>query len=317
MAPTAVQTEPTNDVETPSPTQQIKAAIQKPFTASDTVGNGHSNGNGEAAKKNLQANAKPMQRPLQPVYADVASERKHKLERLALAFRTFARLGYDDGVAGHLTLRDPEHSDQFWVNPFGVPFAHMNVSDLLLLDHEGNIIGGGTPECQMYNRAAFAIHARIHMARPDVNAACHSHSIYGKAFSTLGKNIDIITQDSCVFYNDCALYPNFGGPVLDVEEGDNIAKYLGNKKAIILQNHGILTVAKTIESATAWFIQLEHACQVQLLAEAAAAGTGGSTVKIPDEEAEFTYKTIGGDGWFWAQPFFAVTDRECKGEYKS
>jgi len=260
-----------------------------------------------------------MKFPKPPTFTDVALERKYNLERLACAFRVFARLGFDEGVAGHLTLRDPEHHDQFWVNPFGVPFAHMTVSDLLLVDHHGKIIGGGKPELQLYNQAAFAIHSRLHMARPNVNVACHSHSVHGKAFSTLGKNIDIITQDSCAFYNDCALYPNFGGVVLDAEEGDNIARYLGNKKAVILQNHGILTVGESVEAATAWFIQLEKACHVQLLADAAASGTGVSTVKIGAEEAEFSYKTIGTEpgGWFWAQPYFNMVDRDCNGAYKN
>jgi len=195
----------------------------------------------------------------------------------------------------------------------GVPFAHIEVSDLLHIDHQGNIIGGGKPDLQLYNRAAFAIHARIHQARPDASAACHSHSIYGKAFSTLGKNIDIITQDTCSFYNDVALYPNFGGIVLAEEEGDQIAHHLGNKKALILQNHGILTCGQTIEEATGWFIQLERACQAQLLAEAA-----GTPIKVNDEEAEFTYKTTGTPmaGWFWAQPYFKVVDRETNGAYK-
>ncbi|KAH8930189.1 arad-like aldolase/epimerase [Atractiella rhizophila] len=170
-----------------------------------------------------------------PSYANAEEERAHKLQRLALAFRVFAKLGFDEGVAGHLTLRDPIDTDCFWVNPFGVPFAHMTVSDLLKVDHQGNIVGGGRPDLQLYNRAAFAIHSRIHMARPDVHAACHSHSIHGKAFSTLGRNISIITQDTCALYKNCNLYPNFGGIVLDDEEGDNIARHLGDGKALILQ----------------------------------------------------------------------------------
>ncbi|KAH8930190.1 arad-like aldolase/epimerase [Atractiella rhizophila] len=248
-----------------------------------------------------------------PSYANAEEERAHKLQRLALAFRVFAKLGFDEGVAGHLTLRDPIDTDCFWVNPFGVPFAHMTVSDLLKVDHQGNIVGGGRPDLQLYNRAAFAIHSRIHMARPDVHAACHSHSIHGKAFSTLGRNISIITQDTCALYKNCNLYPNFGGIVLDDEEGDNIARHLGDGKALILQNHGILTCGETIEEATGWFIGLERACQAELLARAA-----GEPILISDEEAEFTKKTTGtAQGvWFWAQPYFTVMDRESKGEYK-
>lgn len=76
----------------------------------------------------------------------------------------------------------------------------MQASDLLLIGPNGDILMGGKPELQLYNRAAFAIHHAIHKARPDVDAACHSHSLYAKAWSTLGKEIQITTQDSCVFY---------------------------------------------------------------------------------------------------------------------
>ena len=79
------------------------------------------------------------------------------------------------------------------------------------------------------------IHSAIHAARPDVLCAAHSHSIYGRAFSTLGKELDIITQDSCGFYKDHAVYKQFNGVVLDDEEGARIAECLGSKKALILQ----------------------------------------------------------------------------------
>ena len=100
----------------------------------------------------------------------------------------FGMLGFEEGVAGHLTFRDPILKDHFWVNPFGVPFRYMTVSDLLLIGPDGSIVDGGRPERMLYNQAAFAIHHAIHTARPDLDAACHSHSMYGKAFSTLGRN---------------------------------------------------------------------------------------------------------------------------------
>ena len=151
----------------------------------------------------------------------------------------------------------------------------MTVQDLLLIGPTGDIVAGGRPERRVYNQAAFAIHHAIHTARPDLDAACHSHSVYGKAFSTLGRNIEITTQDSCAFLGQCELYENFGGVVLADEEGDNIARALGSKnKALIMQNHGILTAGTSIEAAVGWFIMLEKHCQVMLLADAAAGGRG-------------------------------------------
>ncbi|KMU72007.1 class 2 aldolase/adducin domain -containing protein [Coccidioides immitis RMSCC 3703] len=156
---------------------------------------------------------------------------------------------------GHITIRDPVDTTTFWVNPFGVAFSLIKASDLIHVDHEGNVIGGG--EVRLLNTAAYAIHSAIHTARPDVMCAAHSHSIYGRSFCALGKPLDIITQDSCAFYNDLAVYKQFNGIVLAAEEGKNIASALGNKKAALLQNHGLLTVGKTIEEAVFWFVSLE------------------------------------------------------------
>lgn len=105
--------------------------------------------------------------------------------------------------------------------------------------------------------------------------------------------------------------------MLAKEEGLNIATALGNKKAALLQNHGLLTVGKTIEEAVFWFVSLEKCCYTQLLADAAARGRDRETVKIPEEDALRTYKTVGHpfSGYFGAKPMFDIIHRETKGEY--
>jgi ribulose-5-phosphate 4-epimerase/fuculose-1-phosphate aldolase len=162
------------------------------------------------------------------------------------------------------------------------------------------------------------IHHAVHTARPEINCVAHSHSLYGRAFCSLGRNLDIITQDSCAFYNDIALYASFKGIVLAEEEGIAIAAALGNKKAALLQNHGLLTCGRSIESTIFWFMSLEKCCHAQLLADAAAGGRGGETVKINEEDAEFTYKTVGteGAGWFSAKPTFDMMEHEAGVDYK-
>jgi ribulose-5-phosphate 4-epimerase/fuculose-1-phosphate aldolase len=115
--------------------------------------------------------------------------------------------------------------------------------------------------------AACIIHHAVHTARPDIMCVAHSHSIYGWAFSTLGRNLDIITQDACAYYNDIVLYSSFKGVVLGADEGEAIAKALAGKKAAILQNRGLLTCGKTIESAVLWFTNLDDCCHAQLLAD--------------------------------------------------
>lgn len=217
--------------------------------------------------------------------------RQDRKNKLAAAFRLFGQYGFDEGVAGHITVRDPKHQDHFWVNPLGKSFSNISVSDLLLVSHKGEVVEGEG----LLNRAAFTIHSYIHKHRKDVVAAAHAHSTYGKAFSTLNKKLLPITQDSCAFYNDCVNFKQFGGVVLDKSEGELIVDALQRKKAMILQNHGLLTVGRSIESACWWYISLERACQVQLLAE-----TAGTPQLINDVVAKETQKLIGRErtGWF-------------------
>ncbi|RFU48062.1 class II aldolase/adducin family protein [Paraburkholderia sp. DHOC27] len=219
-----------------------------------------------------------------PPRASIADERRHRQERLAVAFRLFARYGFDQGLAGHITARDPEFPDHFWVNPFGKHFGRMRVSDLLLVNAEGEIVVGEGP----VNQAAFAIHAAIHEARPDVVAAAHTHSLYGKAWSSLGRTLDPLTQDACAFYQDHALFDDFRGVVLDTQEGARIAAALASHKAVILRNHGILTAGPTVEAAAWWYIALDNACHAQLLAEAA-----GKPQPIAHDIASLTHEQVG------------------------
>jgi ribulose-5-phosphate 4-epimerase/fuculose-1-phosphate aldolase len=233
----------------------------------------------------------------------IASRRLQLKQRLAAAFRLFARYGYDEGVAGHITARDPEQQDHFWVNPFGMYFGHIRASDLILVNADGEVVKGRA----LVNRAAFAIHSRVHHARPDVIAAAHSHSMYGRTWATLGRKLDAITQDSCAFYDDHGLFDDYTGVVLDTSEGDRIAHALGSRKAVILQNHGLLTVGASVDAAAFWFISMDKCCQSQLMAEAA-----GKPLLIRADEAKKTHGQVGseGAGWFGFQPLFAKITRE-------
>ena len=242
--------------------------------------------------------------PMIPKFETVEEERRHRKARLAAAFRLFARFGFDEGVAGHITARDPEHADCFWVNPFGVHFSQIRSSDLILVDHKGEVLEGRYP----VNTAAFAIHSRVHAARPDVVAAAHAHSMYGKSWSSLGRLLDPITQDACAFYEDHALFDDYTGVVYETSEGDRIASTLGPRKAIILRNHGLLTVGHTVDEAAWWFITMDRSCHAQLLAEAA-----GKPVSIPHESAVVTRGQVGGNmvGWFQFQPLWNwITQQE-------
>ncbi len=217
----------------------------------------------------------------------VAGERLYRKQRLAAALRLFARMGFDEGAAGHITARDPEHPDRFWINPFGMHFGHVRVSDLLLVDADGSVRSGEG----RVNPAGFTIHSQLHAARPDVVAAAHAHSVHGRAWSALARRLDPLTQDACAFYDDHDVFGEFGGVVVDAGEGKRIAACLGGGKAVILRNHGLLTVGGSVQEAAWWFISMERACQVQLLAEAA-----GNPLCVDPDVARATREIIGSPG---------------------
>lgn len=239
-----------------------------------------------------------------PQKSTFTEERLHRKQRLAAAFRVFAWLGFDMGGAGHITARDPEYPDHFWVNPHGVYFGHIRVSDLLLVNHHGEIVEGEG----FLNQAAFAIHSELHKARPEVVAAAHAHSLYGKSWSTLGRLLDPLTQDSTTFYQDHALFDDFTGIVLDTSEGKRIANAIGHRKAVILKNHGHLTVAQTVEAAAWRYIAFENAAQAQLLAESA-----GTPQLIRPEVAASTASRTGSEFGNWAS-FLPYWDRVLRKE---
>jgi ribulose-5-phosphate 4-epimerase/fuculose-1-phosphate aldolase len=160
-----------------------------------------------------------------PKPASVAEERQWRKERLAGGLRIFAALGLAEG-AGHVTARDPEFLDTFWVNPFGMGFDRIRVSDLIRVDERGEIVEGSGPLIV----SAFAIHAQIHAARPEVVAAAHTHSIYGKAWSAVGRLLDPITQDACAFFEDHVFFDDTKVLITEASEGSLLARGLATGK---------------------------------------------------------------------------------------
>lgn len=232
-----------------------------------------------------------------PVHATAEEERVHRKQRLAGALRLFGRLGYEEGVSGHITARDPELPDCFWVNPFGAPFAETTASDLILVNGDGQVLHGG----RHVNQAAFTVHAQVHRARPDAVAVVHTHSLHGRALAALGELLDPLTQEACAFYQDHVLYDAYTGVTVNPEEGRRIAVALGTSKAIVLRNHGPLTVGASVDAAAWWFIALERCARIQLTARAA-----GKPVLIDHHDAVATREQLGNDlvAWINYQPLW-------------
>jgi ribulose-5-phosphate 4-epimerase/fuculose-1-phosphate aldolase len=227
--------------------------------------------------------------PAPPVFASFEEERRHRKIRLAASFRLCARLGLHEGVAGHITVRDPGEPGRFWVNPYGKHFSRIRVSDLVLIDETGAIVEGNEP----VNYAAFAIHAGVHASLPSATAVAHSHTVHGKAFAALRRELLPISQEHCIFYHDHVVFEG-SVVVLDLEEGKQLGTALGSCHAALMTNHGLLTVGATVESCIWRFITLERCCQVQLLADGA-----GTPVPLSDAEAQRIHGLTGTEHSCW------------------
>ncbi|KAK8219301.1 hypothetical protein M8818_001035 [Zalaria obscura] len=291
MAPSVAELEspaPTNPIQT----KPLHNADHRPHAAEPT----------QVQSIGKTADGRNLKIRAYPKFDTLEEERQYRKQHLAAAFRVFADRGFDEGVAGHISVRDPILPDHFWLNPLSAHFSQIKVSDLILADEHGTIVQGEEP----INAAAFAIHSAIHKMRPDVHAACHAHSVYGKAWSVFGRPLDMMTQDALRFYKSHGVYTDFKGVVLDSEEGERIGRALGDGKAVILQNHGLLTVGQSVDEAAFWFISMDKTCHAQLLADAASNGSGRPKIMIDEEEAEYAAKQVGGPdkGWLAFQGYY-------------
>jgi ribulose-5-phosphate 4-epimerase/fuculose-1-phosphate aldolase len=238
--------------------------------------------------------------PRIPQFSSHAEHRAYLKQRLVAACRAFALHNLDYGFAGHLTVRDPEHPHLYWTNPMCVHFSRVKVSNLILADHEGNVVEGD----YAINRAGYVLHAAVHEAHPDIVAMCHAHTEYGTAFASLGRPLDPISQDACAFYEDHVVIREEAGQVaVETSAGNSIAPLFAGVRAAIHQNHGLLTVSRhSIEAAAFWFIALERCCKQQLVIEAG----GHKPVHVPHDRAVYSREHVGSEyiGWLHFQPIW-------------
>ncbi|KAI1637499.1 arad-like aldolase/epimerase [Biscogniauxia mediterranea] len=218
---------------------------------------------------------------------------------MSAIFRFFARSGFTEGQSGHISVRDPEHPGLMWMNPLGRHFGMLTAGDMICLEiATGRVAGGNTS--RPANAAGYLIHSAVHRRRPgDVHAVCHAHSLAGRAWSAFARPLDMLSQDACNFHGAQAVYARYGGIVFGAEEGERIADALGDaNKGVILMNHGLLTVGRTVDEAGFMFGLMDRACDMQLRVEAAASGgAGGGKGKgslakniISDEEAAYNFR---------------------------
>lgn len=199
----------------------------------------------------------------EPTFDDPVRHREHLLGRLALAYRVLGALNWGLLGDGHVSARDPEQPDHFWLARYGVPFRHVTVDDLVLVAPDGSVVGGGH-----VNDAAYYIHAPIHDARPEVVSAVHTHTPYGTPFSATVTELAPISQEACAFFEDHAIFDDEEVQVLSTDGGKRIAVALADNRGVILRNHGLLTVGRSVDSAVGFFLLMERCAEVQLKAGA-------------------------------------------------
>ncbi len=192
---------------------------------------------------------------------------------LAAAYRLAHHFGYTYLVFNHITARVPG-AEEFLINRFGLRYDEITASNLIKLDLDGNVLDG--PE--EVNIPGFVIHSAVHGARHDVNCVMHTHTIYGMTVSTLEEGLLPLTQDGMAFYNRIA-YHDYEGLSTDVDERERLVTDLGNQNAMVLRNHGLLTVGATVAEAFVRMHNLERACQVQVQAMST-----GQPLHVPSSE---------------------------------
>lgn len=212
---------------------------------------------------------------------------------LAACYRLIARYGMSDLIYNHITAKIPSRPDHFLLNPFGILYTEVTASCFYTVDLQGNIIDRpqGTVGDLPINLAGFRIHGAVHAARPDVACVIHTHSRAGMAVSALKEGILPLTQTSMRFYKAIG-YHDYEEPTSDVGEMERIARDLGNHKALILRNHGLLACGRSVADAWNVMYWLETACKVQI----DALSTGRELCLPTDELATVMSRRYGPEG---------------------
>ena len=214
--------------------------------------------------------------------AEELTEREVRIQ-LAACYRLIAHFGMDDLVFTHISARVPERHDHFLINPYGMMFHEITASSLVKIDHEGEVVDGSYP----VNQAGFVIHSAVHAARPEVNCVLHTHTRAGVAVSCLKEGLLPLNQFSARYYNRVA-YHDYEGFALDLDEQTRLQRDLGDKMAMILRNHGLLTTGRTIPEAFSRMYYLEQSCRVQLDVMA----SGGTINELSGQVSEHTARQV-------------------------
>ncbi len=214
---------------------------------------------------------------------------------LAAAYRLTDLFDMTTLIFNHITMRVPGADDQFLINEYGLGYDEVKASNLVKIDLDGNVVGEGNPRI---NIAGYVIHSAVHGARHDVNCVMHTHTPYGMAVSALEEGLLPLQQDTYRFYDRVA-YHEFEGIAVDTDECERLVTDLGNKNAMIMRNHGLLTAGRTVAEAWTLMWQLERACMVQVLAQSTGQALHQAPMPSIEKAATLLEMTHGSMEWEW------------------
>ena len=204
----------------------------------------------------------PAIKVVKSVREQVSAEEWQTRVNLAACYRLVALYGYTEMIANHISCRVPGHNDQFLINPYGMLYEEMNASCLIKVDVEGNTLFNTTD--YNVNVAGFVIHSAIHMARHDVDCVAHTHTPAGMAVSAMECGLLPLAQTSMRFLR--IAYHDFEGIADNPDERARLVRDLGQHEAMVLRNHGLLVVGRTIPATFNLLYRMERACEVQVMA---------------------------------------------------
>lgn len=209
-------------------------------------------------------------------------------QQLAACYRIFAHLGWDEVIYNHISLRVPGEDHAFLINPFGLMYSEVTASNLITIDIEGNKLDASE---HPVNRAGFVQHSVFHRHLPDAHCIIHTHTTAGMAIASTVEGLVPTNFYSGLLAGQVA-YHDFEGVTVREEEGARLIAHLGDKRFMILRNHGLLVLGPTLPAAFQRYYLLERACQINLATQQA-----GTPVRVPDAVIAVHQRDV-----FMAQP---------------
>ncbi len=198
----------------------------------------------------------------EPAFATAEELRAHRKRQVALSYRLFGAMNWGMLGDGHISARDPERTDAFWLLRYGVAFNRATVADLVLVGPGAEVLEGDGD----INMTAYFIHGPVHDARPEAVSAAHTHSHYGAPWSANVELFKPICQEATAFFEDHTIFDDEEVQIMSSDGGKRIAAAIGGAKATILRNHGPLTVGRSVEEAIGWFLLMELVSEVHVKA---------------------------------------------------